>query len=180
MSHVVKSVERWLTSIVIELNLCPFAGREYRSDKVRFKESLATTQEALLQDLVVEMSLLTRRPEIETTLLIHPGVLTDFAAFNQFLSFAESVIDAMSLDGVYQIASFHPDYQFAGTAEDEPENFTNRSPFPILHILREDSLEQAIDSYPDTSEIPERNIELMNSLGGQHMVKLLRKCRIDG
>jgi len=176
MGHVVKSVERWLTSIVIELNLCPFAAHEYRSGKVRFKESLATNEEDLLKDLVVEMSLLSRRPKIETTLLIHPKVLSDFAVFNQFLGFVESVIEAMELDGVFQIASFHPDYQFSGTEAGDVSNFTNRSPYPILHILREESLERAIESHPDTGNIPDKNIELMQSLGSEHMTKLLKLC----
>lgn len=180
MSEVVKSVERWLTSVVIQLNLCPFANREYRSGKVRFKESSAQTEEDLLKDLVVEMSLLTRRPEIETTLLIHPGVLNDFEKFNQFLGFADSVLKAMHLEGVYQIASFHPDYQFAETEVDDVENFTNRSPYPILHILREQSLEHAIENHPDTEKIPDDNIRLMHTLGFEHMAALLRQCQFDG
>jgi len=176
MTDVVSIVERWLTSIVIDLNLCPFAGREYRSGKVRFSESGAQTEEALLQDLVVELSLLRRRPEIETTLLIHPHVLTRFEAFNQFVGFAESVIEAMSLEGEYQIASFHPQYQFANTDLEDVGNFTNRSPYPILHILREASVERAIQQHPNTRQIPDDNIKLMNKLGRQRMEKLLSAC----
>jgi len=179
MSHVVKSVERWLTSVVIGLNLCPFADREYRSGKVRFKESAATIEEDLVKDLVVEMSLLTKRPEVETTLLIHPHVLKDFETFNQFLGFAESLLEAMHLDGVYQVASFHPDYQFSETEVNDVENYTNRSPYPILHILREDSLERAIKSHSDTKKIPDHNIRLMRSLGADHMASLLRQCQQD-
>lgn len=179
MSQVVNSVERWLTSIVIELNLCPFANQEYRSDRVRIKESLAASEEDLLKDLVVEMSLLKRRPEVETTLLIHPNVLTDFVVFNQYLGFIESVLEAMDLQGVFQIASFHPDYQFSGTEADDVSNFTNRSPYPILHILREESLERAIESHPNTENIPVKNIRLMKSLGHEHMTRLLNLCQFD-
>ena len=179
MSEVVKTVERWLTSVVIQLNLCPFAQREYRSGRVRFKESVATSEEDLLKDLVVELSLLTRRPEIETTLLIHPQVLTEFERYNQFLDFADSVIQAMHLEGSYQIASFHPDYQFADTDPADVTNYTNRSPYPILHILREQSLEHAIEQHSDTSRIPQDNMRLMRELGTSHMLQLLKECQAE-
>jgi hypothetical protein len=124
----------------------------------------------------VELALLSRKPEVETTLLVHPGVLTDFDDYNQFLNFADMVIEQMSLEGVYQIASFHPSYQFAGTKHDDPENYTNRSPYPMLHILRESSLEAVIDVHPNTDEIPMVNIERLRQLGAKHMRQLLSSC----
>ena len=103
---------------------------------------------------------------------MHPEVLTDFMAYNDFLASAEGLIEHLELDGIYQLASFHPDYQFGGTQPDDAENYTNRSPYPMLHLLREDSLERAIASYPGTESIPERNIELMNRLGVEHMRRI--------
>lgn len=174
--EVVTSTRKWVENVVIELNLCPFAKREWVKNRVRIKHSEALDHEALLQDLVVELALLSRKPEVETTLLVHPSVLTDFDDYNQFLNFADMVIEQMSLEGVYQVASFHPSYQFAGTEHDDPENYTNRSPYPMLHILRESSLEAVIDVHPNTDEIPLVNIERLRRLGADHMRRLLSSC----
>lgn len=173
---VEKQVEKWLTSVVIDLNLCPFAQREYRQNKIRFKVSEAEVEEAIIEGLVAELLLLTKQDGIETSLLILPKALLEFSCFNDFLGFADDLLCEMQLDGVYQIASFHPDYQFAGTQVDDAENYTNRSPYPILHILREASLEQAIENHPNTDQIPNDNIALVNSLGNQHMSSLLNSC----
>jgi hypothetical protein len=176
-SQIIKnSVENWLSSVVIDLNLCPFAQREYRQNKVRFSISNSDSDIAIINDLSLELSLLEKDEDIETTLLILPNALQDFLVFNDFLEFVDQLIDEMSLAGVFQIASFHPGYQFGGTNFDDPENYTNRAPFPILHILRENSLEQAIERHPDTERIPEENIALMNKLGRQHMASLLAAC----
>jgi len=172
----VRRTQRWLERVVVALDLCPFAKREFLNQRVRFKESAASTQEQLLQDLVVELALLNRRPDIETTLLIHPKVLQDFDAYNQFLDFADSVIMQMKLEGVFQIASFHPHYQFANTHVDDVQNFTNRSPCPLLHILREASLAGVIDRHSDIRKIPHDNIQLMRSLGAEYMQNLLASC----
>jgi hypothetical protein len=161
----VLATRRWLETIVIGLDLCPFAGRELDSQRVRFAASDASDELHLLQVLESELQLLFGDDSIGTTLLILPQVLTDFDDFNQFLNLADGLLVQMNLEGVFQIASFHPDYQFAGTAPDDAENYTNRSPYPTLHILREASLTQAIASYPDVEQIPARNIEKMNALG---------------
>lgn len=179
MSKVVSAVERWLDTVVIELNLCPFAKREYESGRVRFSQASATTEEVLLEELVVELSLLQRRPEIQTTLLIVPHMLDNFVQFNQFVGFAVSVIQAMNFEGVYQLASFHPEYQFAETSTDDVTNFTNRSPYPIVHLLREANLERAIAQHPNTQLIPEQNIRLMRELGTTHMQALLANCSLN-
>lgn len=169
-------VRHWVETVVVGLNLCPFAKRELVNDRVRFSVSEAETEEQLLVDLQAELELLNNEEAVETTLLIHPGVLQDFFDYNQFLSYVDSLLVQMKLEGVYQVASFHPDYQFSGTRPADVENYTNRSPYPMLHLIREDSLERAIASYPDPDRIPERNIELLESLGRDKMKALLKAC----
>ena len=172
-------VRRWVETVVVDLNLCPFAKRELVKNRVRFAVTQATTEEQLLTALQTELELLSRESSIETTLLIHPNVLHDFYDYNQFLSYAEGLLVQMKLEGVYQIASFHPDYRFAGTKPADAENYTNRSPYPLLHLIREESLERAIAAYPDVDTIPLRNTELMNTLGEDKLQKLLQAC-FDG
>ena len=173
---ITAAVRRWVQSVVVELNLCPFAGRELREERVRFVVTPAATEAQLLTSLQAELERLDTDPDIETTLLIHPRVLRDFADYNQFLATADELLVAMGADGSYQVASFHPHYQFAGTAADDVENYTNRSPYPLLHLLREQSLERAIAAYPDTQQIPLRNIALMKRLGIERLKQLLRAC----
>jgi hypothetical protein len=174
-----EAVRRWVESFVIDLNLCPFAKREMVARRVRFIVVDAATEATLLDALAVELDLLSQTPEIETTLVIHPEVLGEFDDYNQFLDIADRLLVDMGLEGVFQIASFHPDYQFAGTEPDDAENYTNRSPFPILHLLREASLEKAIAATPDIEQVPERNIATMNSLGVETLGAMLRSC-IEG
>ena len=169
-------VRRWVETVVVDLNLCPFAKRELVKNRVCFAVTQATTEEQLLTALQTELELLSSETSIETTLLIHPNVLHDFYDYNQFLSYAEGLLVEMKLEGVYQIASFHPDYQFAGTEPTDAENYTNRSPYPLLHLIREESLERAIAAYPDVDKIPLRNTELMNTLGENKLQKLLQAC----
>lgn len=164
---VVAATRHWLETAVIGLNLCPFARAVYVREQIRYVVSAASTPEALLADLIAELRTLTvAEPEkIETTLLIHPDVLTDFPDYNEFLGVAEATVADLGLEGVIQIASFHPRYQFAGTAEDDVENYTNRSPYPLLHLLREASVERAVAAFPDAAEIYEKNIATMRTLG---------------
>jgi hypothetical protein len=157
-------VRRWVADVVVALNLCPFAGRELLRNRVRFVVTDAATEEQLLAPLETELVLLNDDAAIETTLLIHPEVLQDVLDYNQFLDSAERLLVQSELEGIYQIASFHPDYQFAGTAAGDVEIFTNRSPYPLLHILREASRALRIAAYPETEQIPARNIEQMKSL----------------
>ncbi len=173
---IVKQVKQWLEEIIIGLNLCPFAKRELINDRIRFTVSHANTETELLATLLNELSCLENHPEIETILLIHPDVLTDFYDYNDFLDNADQLLIEHDYDGLFQIASFHPDYQFADTEIDDNENYTNRSPYPLLHILREQSLESAIESYGDTTVIPKRNIDLMNSLGTEKIQALFKAC----
>ena len=167
-----KSVRRWLESFVIDLNLCPFAKRELVKNRIRFKVTNATTEEELLTVLQAEVDILTADEAIETTLLIHPQVLQDFGEYNQFLQLSDALLQQLNLEGVYQIASFHPDYQFANTQLEDVENYTNRSPYPMLHVLREKSLERVIADFPDTDEIPVRNMALMRRLGRKEILNM--------
>ena len=173
---IVRSVRQWVETVVVGLNLCPFAKRELVKNRVRFVVTNATSEGPLLVALEDELELLSNKASVETTLLIHPDVLQDFYTYNQFLNSADALLQQMKLEGVYQIASFHPDYQFGGTEQDDVENYTNRSPYPMLHLIREESLERAIASYPDVDNIPERNKKLMESLGEIKMKELLGAC----
>ena len=170
---VLAATRRWVSEVVIGLNLCPFARRELVNERIRFVATDANSEEGLLTALQEEMMHLDQHPEVETTLLVHPDVLTDFMDYNDFLDAADGLLVHLELDGEYQIASFHPDYQFGGTSAADAENYTNRSPYPMLHLLRERSLERAIAGYPGTESIPEQNVELMNRLGAGHMRNLL-------
>ena len=173
---ITRSVKTWVESFVVEMNLCPFAKRELLNDRVRFAVTEATTEEQLLIALQVELELLNRDPAIETTLLTHPSVLQDFYDYNQFLDSADQLLVQMQLEGVYQVASFHPDYRFDGTDPNDVENYTNRSPYPVLHLIREDSLERALAEFPDADQIPVRNMALMNSLGRDKLIALVQAC----
>jgi len=175
-SQVINATRKWVEDVVVGYNLCPFAKRELVKNRVRFTVTNATNEDDLLQALHGELQRLEDEPEIETTLLIHPDVLQDFYAYNEFLDAADALLAYLELEGVYQIASFHPDYQFADTEPGAAENYTNRSPYPMLHLLREASLEAAIDGYPDVDGIPDRNIALMNELGAEKMRAVLAGC----
>lgn len=171
--NAVESVRQWVETVVVGLNLCPFAKHELLNNRVRFCLSEAISQPQLLSDLRTELELLNKKESIETTLLIHPLVLEDFYEYNQFLNDAEFLVLELKLEGIYQIASFHPHYQFAGSEPDDIENYSNRSPYPMLHLIREKSLEQAIKNYPDTKKIPQQNIKTLSSIGLKGIKNLL-------
>ena len=164
---VIAATQDWLEKAVIGLNLCPFAKAVQTKQQIRYVVSDATDVEALLADLLRELQALhDADPElIETTLLIHPQVLTDFLDYNDFLEIADGAVAELGLDGEIQVASFHPDYQFDGTAPNDIENFSNRSPYPTLHLLREASVDKAVEAFPDAANIYERNIETLRALG---------------
>ena len=164
---VVAATRRWLERAVIGLNLCPFARAPYLKNRVRIVVSPARDEEALLLDLCEELQRLavTDEDDVETTLLVHPHVLDDFLAFNDFLDVADMALQEMKLEGELQIASFHPDYEFADAPLGDVANFTNRSPFPTLHLLRESSIERAVEAVDDTDAIYERNIARLREMG---------------
>ena len=159
----------WVERAVIGLNLCPFAKAPQVKGLVRYVESEATDPAALLSDLMGELQRLakTSADKLETTLLVHPRVFTDFADFNDFLGVAEDTVADMGLEGVIQVASFHPDYRFEGTTDDDITNATNRSPHPTLHLIREDSIDRAVAAFPEAETIYEANMATMERLGAQ-------------
>jgi hypothetical protein len=169
------ATRHWLEQAVIGLNLCPFAKAVHVKEQIRWVESPARDAQGLLDDLLRELQLLAAAdPEtVETTLLIHPHALNDFLDYNDFLDVADAAIDELGLTGVLQVASFHPNYQFAGTAPDDVENLSNRSPHPMLHLLREDSIDRAVAAFPDTATIYERNIETLRRLGADGWRRLM-------
>jgi uncharacterized protein len=172
----------WVERAVIGYNLCPFARKPSEAEQVRYVVSDADRAETLLQDVVQELEhlLATEADVVETTVLIHPYVLQDFLDYNDFLDVIDALLEEEEYAGLFQVASLHPDYQFAGTEPDDAENYTNRSPYPVLHLLRIDAVAKAVDAYPDPDRIPERNIELMEKLGTDKMRALLDEClKID-
>jgi hypothetical protein len=165
--EVVAATRRWIERAVIGLNLCPFAKAVYIKEQIRYSVSPAQDARALRDDLRRELAFLAQAaPEsVDTTLLIHPQVLTDFLEYNEFLSLADDALAELDLEGVLQIASFHPAYQFADTTPDDITNYTNRSPYPMLHLLREASIDRAVAAFPEAEEIYLKNIETLRRLG---------------
>ena len=166
----------WVERVVLGLKLCPFAPAPALKGLIRYATSEAETQGALLEDLATELQRLVASPpeEIETTLLIHPRVLQDFHDFNDFLGLADELLRVLELEGVVQIASFHPHYQFADTDSDDIGNVTNRSPYPTLHLLREESISRAVDSFGDTRRISATNLATLAKLGPEGLQALRR------
>lgn len=176
IGKITRETRAWLEAFVVGLNLCPFARSELQQDRVRIVVSAATDDSELLERMGAEIQLLDETPSVATTLIVHPAVLIDFHDYHQFLPRANRLLKSQGWKGVFQIATFHPDYQFASTEQNDTENYTNRSPYPMIHILREASLERAIDSYPEVDDIPARNIALMNDMGHDKLRKLWRSC----
>ena len=171
----IRTTRRWVETFVIGLNLCPFAKRELDKGRIRFVETDATSALELTGVLEGELDFLSGDDSVGTTLIVHPQVLQDFGDYLEFLHGADQVLRDKDLEGDIQIASFHPDYQFAGTTLDDVSNMTNRSPFPMLHLLREDDVERAIAAYPDVEQIPMRNIALMEQLGADRLASMTAK-----
>lgn len=178
---IIAATRHWVERAVIGLNLCPFAKAVERRGQVRYVVSQVETEEQLLADLRAELNHLAATPAdvTDNTLLIHPGVLRDFFAFQLFLPRAETAVRKAGLEGVFQVASFHPDYQFADTEPDDLGNLTNRAPYPTLHLLREASITQAVSDLPAAETIYERNIATLNELGREGWEKLGIKPAAD-
>ncbi|KUM02976.1 DUF1415 family protein [Chromobacterium subtsugae] len=164
---VIAATKTWLEKAVIGLNLCPFAKAVYVKNQVRIRVSEASTPQQLAEELADELQLLAQADpeEIDTTLLVHPKVLQRFLDFNDFQDIADAIVEELELDGVLQVASFHPKFQFEGTGINDVENYTNRSPYPTLHLIREESIDRAVAAFPEAEAIYERNIETMRQLG---------------
>jgi hypothetical protein len=174
--RVIADTRRWLERAVIGLNLCPFAKAEYVNRRIRFVVSPARSVDELLDELQHELLALEDADPlgIETTLLMHPHVLGEFLDYNDFLDDADALLQRLDLDGILQIASFHPQYLFAGEAPDDISHFSNRSPWPTLHLLRETSIERAVQAFPEASQIYERNMRTLQALGLEGWRKLMR------
>jgi hypothetical protein len=168
-ASVVAATRRWIERAVIGLNLCPFARTVFDAERIRYAVSDARDADALVAALDVELRRLqaTEPAECETVLLIHPHALEDFLDYNDFLDLVDATLDALDLSDEIQVASFHPDYQFADTSSDDVENCTNRSPYPMLHLLRQSSIERAVAAFPDTAAIYEANIATLRRLGAE-------------
>lgn len=177
LQAVETGTRQWLERVVIGLNLCPFARREFDAGRVRFAVTAHTEPEALLLEFASELNRLQNEPQIATTLLVFARGVPDFFDYLDLLDMAQAWLEEQGLEGEYQLASFHPDYLFADCVANDAANFTNRSPWPVIHLLREESVEQAIASHPDTARIPERNIRLAREKGGTWWEDLLKNLR---
>ncbi len=177
---VIEDTQNWLMQAVVGLNLCPFAKAVVVKDRVRYRVCTSADPAELLVMLRDELQHLasTDPEQLDTTLLIAPHALPDFLDFNDFLGDGDAVLQDLGLEGVLQVADFHPRYQFGGTDVDDMENFTNRSPYPTLHLLRESSIDKAVEAYPDASLIFERNIEVLNTLGHKGWQALGVRARV--
>jgi hypothetical protein len=173
---IIDGTRRWISSMVIGLNLCPFARRVFGTDKIRYVVTGAADEKTLLAELADELKTLASSPisKVETTLLIHPRVLGRFLDYYDFLGVGELLLEDLGLRGAIQIASFHPDYQFAGTAPSAVENYTNRSPYAMLHLLREDSISKVASDPDELLEIPRRNVATMRGLGREKILEKLQ------
>ena len=164
---------------MIGLNLCPFARAVHVKNQIRYSVTTADDPDQLVQVLMDELNFLAAADpqEIDTTLLIHPWILEDFSDYNEFLDVADVILSGMGMEGIIQIASFHPDYQFSGTQRDDVSNYTNRSPYPILHLLRESSIDRAVASVPHTDAIYKRNITTLKNLDPEALNNLFNKIK---
>ena len=177
MDKIIKQTQCWLDSVIIEHNICPFAKRERDRGSIHFCVDENQQVSQALENLVFECERLDQQSKIETTLFILAQLGQDFNDYLDFLDIAQQLLIAQGYESVYQLASFHPEYCFDQSDEDDPANYTNRSPFPMLHIIREQSLEKALESYPNPEFIPERNIKYCQSLGLKKMQEMLEHCQ---
>jgi hypothetical protein len=177
--QVVSQTECWVRSVVIECNFCPFAKRELERGSIRYSVVQAQALEGCLQIVVDECVFLDANDTTETTLLIFPKAFTEFHDYLQLVELAEKLIVRQGYEGIYQLASFHPDYIFADSEPDDAANYTNRSPYPMLHLIREASMKVALEHHPDPEHIPERNVEHARSLGLDAMKAKLKACYQD-
>ncbi len=167
-------VNQWLEDVVIGLNLCPFAAKPNRNKQIKIAISHATEEQALLEDILTWLMELesTKAEDLETTIVTVPNMLQDFFDYNLFIDWVEALIKQQGWDGIFQIATFHPDYCFGGTEPDDAENLTNRSPYPLFHLIREESMAKVLKHYPNPEAIPDTNIARVESLTAEERRKL--------
>ncbi|TPQ27091.1 DUF1415 domain-containing protein [Methylomonas koyamae] len=174
--QIIAATEAWIKSFVIAYNICPFANREQQRNSIRYRVENGNNVESCLNAVIQECMHLDTHSETETTLLIITRQLDNFYDYLDVLAIAEQLLIDQGYEGIYQIASFHPHYRFADSGENDPDNYTNRSPYPMLHLIRESSIESALASYPDPARIPERNVKLTRQLGLKKLQNILRDC----
>lgn len=166
INAITQQVDQWLNDVVIGLNLCPFAAKPQRNKQIKIFVSEAYQEEALLEDILLQLiELSNTEPEkLETTLVVVPNMLDDFWDYNLFIDWVEGLIKQQDWEGIFQVATFHPDYCFGGAEPEDDENLTNRSPYPIFHLIREESMEKVLKHYPDPESIPDTNIARVSAL----------------
>ncbi|HCE2427793.1 TPA: DUF1415 family protein [Vibrio parahaemolyticus] len=174
INAITQQVDQWLNDVVIGLNLCPFAAKPQRNKQIKIFVSEATQEEALLEDILLQLiELSTIEPEkLETTLVVVPNMLQDFWDYNFCIDWVEGLIKQQDWEGIFQVATFHPDYCFGGAAPEDDENLTNRSPYPIFHLIREESMEKVLKHYPDPESIPDTNIARVSALSEEERKEL--------
>ncbi|EHH2417806.1 DUF1415 domain-containing protein [Vibrio parahaemolyticus] len=174
INAITQQIDQWLNDVVIGLNLCPFAAKPQRNKQIKIFVSEATQEEALLEDILLQLiELNTTEPEkLETTLVVVPNMLQDFWDYNFCIDWVEGLIKQQDWEGIFQVATFHPDYCFGGAAPEDDENLTNRSPYPIFHLIREESMEKVLKHYPDPESIPDTNIARVSALSEEERKKL--------
>ncbi|HCH4262451.1 TPA: DUF1415 domain-containing protein [Vibrio parahaemolyticus] len=174
INAITQQVDQWLNDVVIGLNLCPFAAKPLRNKQIKIFVSEATQEEALLEDILLQLiELSTTEPEkLETTLVVVPNMLQDFWDYNFCIDWVEGLIKQQDWEGIFQVATFHPDYCFGGAAPEDDENLTNRSPYPIFHLIREESMEKVLKHYPDPESIPDTNIARVSALSEEERKEL--------
>ncbi|EGR1585645.1 DUF1415 domain-containing protein [Vibrio parahaemolyticus] len=174
INAITQQVDQWLNDVVIGLNLCPFAAKPQRNKQIKIFVSEATQEEALLEDILLQLiELSTTEPEkLETTLVVVPNMLQDFWDYNFCIDWVEGLIKQQDWEGIFQVATFHPDYCFGGAAPEDDENLTNRSPYPIFHLIREENMEKVLKHYPDPESIPDTNIARVSALSEEERKKL--------
>ena len=175
-TQIIEHTKNWLSNVIIKHSICPFAKREFDNNKINYVVIHATELETQLEHLITECKYLDDEDSRETSLLIFSNSLSDFEDYLDLVEIATELMTKQGYEGIYQLASFHPNYRFADTKIDDASNYTNRSPYPMLHILRETSIEKALARFPNPENIPERNIQLTQNLGLQAMRKLLSDC----
>ncbi|EEZ87133.1 DUF1415 domain-containing protein [Vibrio harveyi] len=174
INAITEQVDQWLNDVVIGLNLCPFAAKPQRNKQIKIFVSEASQEEGLLEDILLQLiELSNTEPEkLETTLVVVPNMLQDFWDYNFFIDWVEGLIKQQDWEGIFQVATFHPDYCFGGAEPEDDENLTNRSPYPVFHLIREESMEKVLKHYPDPESIPDTNIARVSALSEEERKKL--------
>jgi hypothetical protein len=170
------ATKKWIETVVIGLNICPFAQKVFEDQRIRFEIETSQDIETCLETVIAELAYLDDHPSVETTLICYAKYLTDFNDYLDFLTIAQALLKELKYEGIYQLASFHPNYLFAETYEDDAANYTNRSPYPMLHILREESITHALKRFPNPEQIPQQNVVHARQLGLAKMQQLLSNC----